>query len=98
MCHQETRSKELQEGHWRVIKGNTKHSGPGAREGAPLPLPSPLPFLPGQRLREKAPGTGERAGPGVFIYSPCPKSQRPGSSPFSLVILSTPLSSLGALG
>lgn len=37
-----------------------------------LPLPAPSPFLPGWRLREKAPGDGEIAVPAVLRYTPAP--------------------------
>lgn len=53
MCHQ-TRSKELQKGHWRVIKGNTKHPRPGAREGASSPS-CPLPFPAGAAAQGESP-------------------------------------------
>lgn len=66
MCHPETRSKESQKVHWRVIKGNAKHQGqvPGK---VSLPLPDPSPFLPRQWLREKAPGDAEMVWPAVLI-------------------------------
>lgn len=43
--------QELQAGHWRVIKGNTKHQGQ-VPEKMPLPLLAPSPSCPGSAQGE----------------------------------------------
>lgn len=65
MCHQ-TRSKELQKGHWRVIKGNAKHPRPGAREGASSPS-CPLPFPAGAAAQGESPRGWGDGWPAVLI-------------------------------
>lgn len=63
-CRQEARSKELLTGHWRAVKGNATHPGPGASSP-----PCPLLFPAGAAAQEESPGA-RGAGPASCAPNP----------------------------
>lgn len=77
--------REFQEGHWRVIKGNTKHQGQ-VPEKMPLPLPAPSPSCPGSGSGRKPQGMGRWLGHLCALTAPAPVLRGRAANPSASVL------------